>query len=471
MFKFSRSPQSQPDPDKLSPLHSSPKQPAVGDRSSSDSVSRKPHEFNRSELNRNELKQAFTSCRQATLALVEALPTEMLCCQAHPDFSPVGWHLGHIAYTEALWVLERMAGRSLLFPHDHRLFAADGLPKAERQHLPDRQVIDHYLSIVRQQVFDYLDTVPLNGQERLWWFLLQHESQHCETIALILEMMRGDRLMEWCPLGLLSQTSTGETVTEMAIGSNPDQSNADMVYVPAGPFWIGNDAPYALDNEQPAHLIDLDGYWIDRYPVTCEDFRHFMEAGGYRNADWWSKAGWAWLQAHPVSQPLYWSDDVAWADHPVYGVNQYEAEAYARFVGKRLPTEAEWEKAACSSLDSPIPLAYPWGEEPPTVHHCNHFHWVGHTTPVTTYESSISPAGCVDMLGNVWEWTASLFEGYSGFKPYPYVGYSSTYYDGQHYVLRGGSWATRPWALRPSFRNWYQPWVRQIFAGFRCARD
>jgi formylglycine-generating enzyme required for sulfatase activity len=150
-------------------------------------------------------------------------------------------------------------------------------------------------------------------------------------------------------------------------------------------------------------------------------------------------------------------------------VNWYEADAYARFVGKRLPTEAEWEKAARWNPQTGHGTTYPWGDALPTAQHCNHDHWIGHTTPVDAYPAGQSAVGCYDLLGNVWEWTSSPFQGYLGFKPYPYAGYSQAYFDGQHKVLRGSSWTTRPWTLRSTFRNWYHPHVRQVLAGFRCA--
>jgi gamma-glutamyl hercynylcysteine S-oxide synthase len=225
----------------------------------------------------------------------------------------------------------------------------------------------------------------------------------------------------------------------------------EMVKITAGKFAIGSDAVEALDNERPAHQIYLDAYWIDRHPVTCRQYAQFMASGGYQTRKYWSEAGWQWLQQNPVHQPLYWSDHGDLLEHPVCGVNYYEAEAYANFAEKRLPTEAEWEKAAQgASL------------------HCNHSRLMGQTTIINTYDST-SQYGCQDMLGNVWEWTASWFKGYPGFTPYPYSGYSKAYFDEQHRVLRGGSWATSSVSLRTSFRNWYHPQVRQIFAGFRCA--
>jgi gamma-glutamyl hercynylcysteine S-oxide synthase len=320
-------------------------------------------------------------------------------------------------------------------------------------HLPDLLAITHYLAAVRSQVLEALAIAPLADQERLWRFLLQHESQHCETIAIVLAIAR----------------QPDSTPTRWSAASSPLPCPADTIQIPAGPFDCGNNDLNALDNESPGHTVELADYWIDRTPVTCGDYWQFMAAAGYQTPDWWSPAGWAWQQTAQVSRPRYWPDTPDWAAHPVCGVSGYEAAAYARFVGKRLPTEWEWEKAARWQSQAAKSPPFPWGDEFPKAHHCNHGQAIGQTTPVDRYAQFASPSGCVDMLGNVWEWTSSPFAGYPGFVPHPYPGYSQIYFDGQHQVLRGGSWATRPWALRSTFRNWYHPWVREIFAGFRCA--
>jgi gamma-glutamyl hercynylcysteine S-oxide synthase len=354
-----------------------------------------------------EIKAAITACRSLTLQQFAAIDATTFCQQGHPDFSPVGWHLGHIGYTEAKWVLVQMAGQAPPFPEYDRLFAADGLPKAERQNLPDLATIVDYLQIVRSQVFDYFDqdhaaAIAAVERQRLWQFLLQHESQHCETVAIVLAIIGSVLPEPHLPL---------------------DHTNPAMITIPAGQFWQGNDRLEALDNERPVHRVEVASFAIDRAPVTNAAYQQFINAGGYTDRRWWCDAGWDWLQQNPVTQPYYWPQVVA-AHQPVCGVSWYEAQAYAQFVGKRLPTEMEWEAAA---------------------------------TELTG-------------IGQVWEWTDSWFAGYPGFQAFPYQGYSATYFDRQHRVLRGGSWATRSWATRPSFRNWYHPGTRVIFAGFRCAQ-
>ena len=414
---------------------------------------------------RQQLKQWLNSCRLGTLALFDWVDEATFCRQAHLDFSPVGWHLGHIAYTESLWLLERTAGLPPMFPEYRRLFVADGLPKSERVNLPTFEVICQYLNAVREQVLAVLETVDLDQQERLWRWIIQHESQHSETIAFVLQLQRWQefRSQEVRRWGDEEKYSLHHLTTP-----SPSEQN-EIVKIPAGYFEQGNDSIDALDNEQPVHQVYLDAYSIDRYPVTCGQYRLFIEAGGYQNPHCWSADGWKWLQSQQIKQPLYWSDNTKWDNHPVCGVSWYEAEAYTRFVGKRLPTEAEWEKAASWDIDRCDRLPYPWGEATPDTQKCNHNNAIGQTTPVNAYPNGQSASGCYDMLGNVWEWTASVFDGYEGFATYPYPGYSKVYFDGQHQVLKGGSWATPPWALRSSFRNWYHPGIRQILAGFRCA--
>ncbi|MDH6104582.1 ergothioneine biosynthesis protein EgtB [Anabaenopsis tanganyikae CS-531] len=409
-----------------------------------------------SRLNQSSLKEAIfnalVECRLKTQTLFEGMEESTFCSQPHPDFSPVGWHLGHIGFIESLWLLEHSGGLPCPFPQYRKLFAADGLPKSQRVRLPHLQEILYFLETVRKQVLERLEVIDLEKEERLWRFLIQHESQHCEIISFVLELMNREKVK----------------MTKMISGG--EISNiTEMILIPAGEFEQGSDDVYALDNERPAHKRYLETYYIDRYPVTCGQYRLFMAAGGYDDSRWWSAAGWKWRENQQVIQPLYWSGDRHGDNHPVCGVSWYEAEAYSRFVGKRLPTEAEWEKAASWDAKAGCSRVYPWGNKFPTSEYCNCDRSIGETTPVNDYPAGKSSYGLYDTLGNVWEWTSTWFDGYNGFQSYPYIGYSQVYFDQQHRVLKGGSWATRPWGLRASFRNWYHPHVRQIFAGFRCA--
>lgn len=420
---------------------------------------------------REKIKADFIECRQLTLELVTNLIKingEILTKQSHPDFSPVGWHLGHIAYTEELWVLGKLAGMPPVFPEQRILWAADGLPKSQRGNLPSLSQILDYLAIIREKVFVYLAIAPILEQERIWQFILQHECQHSETMTLVATMGLGS------PLAPLNKEGIGLKDDQKLI--NSDQ----MILIPAGEFLAGNNRAIALDNEIPQHSQYVDNFYIDPTPVTQAAYWQFMQSGGYDRQEYWSEAGWLWLQESLLNpdfqcQPLYGIDLENKADHPVCGVSWYEAEAYSNFVGKRLPTEAEWEKAAVFTHDNLLVDANNCDDTCDNNYGNNCDRLWGGTRAVGygryPWLAELSATGIYDLFGNVWEWTNTWFAGYDGFQSFPYVGYSQTYFDQQHRVLKGGSWASCHWVLRPSFRNWYQPAVRQIFAGFRCAKS
>ena len=450
---------------------------------------------------REAIYRDLQQCRRGTFKLFADIDCDTFCRLAHPDFSPVGWHLGHIAYTEDLWLLQRCAGLKPVFPEYHQLFAADILPKKQRVFLPALPEVKLYLDAVRKKVLDYLEVAPIEEQERLWRFMIQHESQHCETVAFVLQMQRkeegrlaADFVADVADFvadrGRLATDFVADLtdVTDVTDRSKEEEGrlisdsrlpilnyqlpiiDSRAIAIPGGEFYMGSDAAEALDNERSRHLCYLEAYAIDRYPVTCGQYRNFMASGGYQNPDWWSVEGWKWLKVHLVDRPLYWSENPAFNNHPVCGVSWYEAEAYCNFTGKRLPSEAEWEKAASWDAANQTNRTYPWGEAQPNASLCNHGNNLANTSPVDAFPKGASATGCCDMLGNVWEWTASTFDAYPGFESYPYKGYSQVYFDGEHRVLKGGSWATFPQAMRSSFRNWYYPGVRQIIAGFRCAK-
>jgi iron(II)-dependent oxidoreductase len=222
-------------------------------------------------------------------------------------------------------------------------------------------------------------------------------------------------------------------------------------------------------------------YLIGRNPITNASYLTFVEGGGYERREWWSAEGWAWKEEYDITRPAGWTPDLdgEWRldrlaplhpNRPVVHVSWFEADAFARAHDARLPTEIEWEKAATWDQQTRSARAYPWGNEPPVAGvHAN----LDHVTPgpAGAHAAGKSPYGCEAMLGDVWEWTASDFRGYPGFTPYPYREYSEVFFGSDYKVLRGGSWATRARVITPTFRNWDYPQRRQIFAGFRIARD
>ncbi|MFC4059209.1 SUMF1/EgtB/PvdO family nonheme iron enzyme, partial [Planomonospora corallina] len=242
--------------------------------------------------------------------------------------------------------------------------------------------------------------------------------------------------------------------------------------------------PWAYDNERPAHTVSLPAYWIDACPVTNRAYLEFMEDGGYDRPRWWTPAGWEWRERSGKRAPAFWTREGGrWArrrfgrieplppDEPVQHVCWYEADAYARWAGKRLPTEAEWEKAARHDPATGASRRFPWGDAGPGPEHANLGQRRLRPAPAGAFPAGVSPYGCHQMVGDVWEWTATGFTGYPGFRAFPYPEYSEVFFGDGYKVLRGGSWATHPSVARATFRNWDLPVRRQIFAGFRCARD
>jgi ergothioneine biosynthesis protein EgtB len=429
------------------------------------------------------LRRQLEEVRERTLRLCTRVSDVDLCRQVHPDFSPLGWHLGHVGVTEAFWILQRCQEETSLSVAYDRLFTPTNTPKPERVHLPTRGEILTYLQAVREQVVavlagaDFGSAHPLLKDARIFNMLLQHEEQHQETMLVILRLFAAER-HDASP-----SPATEEGWEEREVTSGADE---DMVLVPDGSFHMGSDdIARTLDNERPQHEVFVPAFLIDRYPVTNVEFLRFIRADGYHERACWSSAGWQWRDRQAVEHPLYWrkAGRDAWVEigldqarplalhHPVQCVSWYEAEAYARWAGKRLPIEEEWEKAASWGGERAERRRYPWGDAEPTPLICNFDARTEDTTPVTQYPTGRSLTGCFDLLGNVWEWTGTWFQPYDGFTAFPYEGYSVPYFDQQHRVLRGGSWATRRHVLRATFRNWYQPWVREIFAGFRCAKD
>jgi iron(II)-dependent oxidoreductase len=256
--------------------------------------------------------------------------------------------------------------------------------------------------------------------------------------------------------------------------------------VPAGPFVMGTDnRTLAYDNERPAHEVHVPAFRIDVAPVTNRAYLRFVEDGGYRRRELWDDDGAAWLALADVGHPAGWlrQADGTWCerafgrvepllpDQPVVHVCWYEARAFARWAGKRLPTEAEWEKAAAWDLERLVPRRHPWGDAAPTPERANLDQRCFAPAAVGAYPAGQSYFGCHQMLGCVWEWTDGEFAPYPGFEVFPYPEYSALHFERGYKVLRGGSWATQPLVARNTFRNWDLPQRRQIFAGFRCASD
>ncbi len=426
---------------------------------------------------RNSICAKLTAARERTLLLVASLTDEDLRVQHDPLMSPILWDLGHIAHFEELWLTRNLSGK-IEFSEMPGMYNPFEYPRATRAALPlpSLHALIRTAAEIRAdtlsalQSADLQSTHPLLAGGFVYNMVLQHEYQHNETILQTLQLKSGEPYR-----------------APRAITAPPSGSDAfdRMVHVNAGAYLIGtDDRTAAYDNERPQHWVKVDTFEIDAAPVTNAAYEQFIMDGGYQRPEFWSDDGRAWLADSGALAPKHWvASTDGWttrtmdvvapiaSDHPVCHVCYHEAAAYARWAGKRLPTEQEWEIAASWNPGTASSQRFPWGAADPTALHANVDQLFFGTTPVGAFEQNVSPLGCYGMIGDVWEWTSSDFTGYPGFVAYPYPEYSETFFGTEYKVLRGGSWATRPGAIRNTFRNWDYPIRRQIFSGFRCARD
>ena len=389
-----------------------------------------------------------------------------LVAQVSPLMSPLVWDLAHIGNYEELWLLRAAAGIEPMRPEIDTLYDAFEHPRATRPSLPLLPPAEAraYIGTVRDKVLDTLDALrPENVA--LFEMVIQHEHQHDETMLATHQLRRA-------PFHLREE--------DRPAGVAPW---APETYIPAGPFTMGtSDDVAAYDNERPAHRVDVPAYFIDTVPVSNGDYAAFVESGGYDEERWWHPEGWKWRQGKRIEAPAFWFKEGVWLrrrlgevepvpfDQPVQHVCWYEADAYARWAGRRLPAEAEWEKAASWDPERQKAHRYPWGDVY-LPDRANLGQRRLQPAPVGSYAEGASPYGVRQLLGDVWEWTSTSFHGYPGFRAHPYREYSEVFFGPDYKVLRGGSWATDPTAARTTFRNWDYPIRRQIFAGFRCARS
>ncbi len=371
-----------------------------------------------------EFLEDLEQARLATLALVASLSEQDLERVHSPIMSPLVWDLGHIAAYEDLWLAHRHGGMPLLRPDLADCYDAFETPRAVRGDIEalGAEEARAYLREVRERTRAVVLSVGL-GDGVIGEMVLRHELQHSETMRQTLAIA-----------GLLAAGDEARAAEPLG-----PAGGQEWLEIPAGPFALGAAGEaFAYDNERPRHTAETPAFLIARQPVKSASWIRFAEDGGYERREWWSPEGWAWkiendIEAHPalaVNHPLAAACHISW----------YEADAFARARGARLPTEAEWEKAARSAAPAD-----------------------GRTGP--------GEAGALAGVGRVWEWTQTRFHGYPGFEAHPYREYSEVFFGDAYLVLRGGSWATHPRVRSPSFRNWDLPQRRQIFAGLRLARD
>jgi iron(II)-dependent oxidoreductase len=421
-------------------------------------------------LEASEVRGHLDASRARMLALTRDLDGARLFGPRLAIVNPVLWEIGHVGWFQEYWCLRRRpdgaVGRSLVERAD-ALYDSTAIPHDTRWDLPlpSLGATFVYLAAVLDRVRDALTRHP--GDDRLLYFAelaACHEDMHGEALHYTRQTLG-------YPAPALPQRAPP------AIGAAGDKD----VAFDGGLFRLGATprAGFVHDNEKWAHGVAIEPFRMARTPVTNHDFAAFVEAGGYTRREWWSDEGWRWRESRGAKVPQYWRGGPgAWTerrfdtwrelavDEPVAHVCWHEAHAYARAIGRRLPTEAEWEFAACDGADAPKPET-PWGGERPSPMQANLDG--AEKAPVDAYPQGDTRRGCRQLFGNIWEWTASTFAAYPGFVPDPYADYSAPWF-GTHKVLRGGSFATPARIARRRFRNFYTPERADIFAGFRtCA--
>ncbi|MET0680257.1 MAG: selenoneine synthase SenA [Burkholderiales bacterium] len=422
-------------------------------------------------LRADEVRRHIDAARERLMALTDDLDGKRLLGPKLAIVNPPLWELGHVAWFQEHWCL-RMRADGTLAPSRlddaDRLYDSTAIPHDVRWDLPlpSPAGTRAYLEAVLDRVREALARRP--DDERLLYFA---------ELAACHEDMHG----EACHYTRHTLGYPAPPLAERPPPAPGTDAGGDVAFE-GGTFSVGA-APgtgFVHDNEKWAHAVDVAPFRMARRAVTNREFAQFVDAGGYARREWWTEEGWNWRESRAAGAPEYWRQrDGTWTERrfdlwrllapnqPVVHVTWHEARAYCRFAGRRLPTEAEWEYAACDGRDAPKP-ATPWCGARASVAHAN---LEGATpAPVEAYAGGDTPRGCRQLFGNVWEWTATAFDPYPGFVADPYKEYSAPWF-GTHKVLRGGSFATPARLLRTTWRNFYTPDRYDVFAGFRtCAR-
>ena len=421
----------------------------------------------------SELVAQLREARHRTLRLTEELSSSELMGPQLSIVNPVLWEIGHVGWFHEYWTLRHAHARSPLIERGDRLWDSSAVAHATRWQLdlPDRAGTFGYLADVLAKQEDQLGRA-LDDRTRYFFDLaIRHEDMHVEALAYSRQT-----------LGFSPPSDLGDARRPDA-GPLPGD-----VAVPGGRWRLGSTASdgFIFDNEKWAHETVLAPFRIARAPVTNVEFAAFIEEGGYGIRAFWSDAGWEWRQRRNAERPTYWQDkrDGVWRvkryrgveqlapNEPVCFVSWFEADAWCRWAGRRLPSEVEWEAAAIGLPNTNGPgLAeqrrrWPWGGATPTLAEANLDFAYDGPIDVACCQAGDSVFGCRQMVGNVWEWTNSDFLPFEGFQADPYEDYSQPWF-GTRKVLRGGCWATSNRIGRPAYRNFFTPDRSDVLAGFR----
>ncbi len=436
-----------------------------------------------SKISAAALARLLTEARARTIELVDDLTDERMMGPRLAIVNPLLWEIGHVAWFQEKWVLRHLGKARPLREDGDLLYDSARVPHDTRWDLPlpSREETLGYMQAVLDRIVERLSSIEPDEEETYFHLLaVSHEDMHGEAFTYTRQTLGYPR-----PRTAVAS----DDARARAAGGGPLPGDAE---IPGGTFLLGAtaDLPFVFDNEKWAHPIEVRPFRIARAPVTNADFAAFVDDTGYQRRELWSEAGWQWREKEAAEHPVYWrrgmggrrhrlsyGELVPLEDHhPVIHVSWYEADAYCRWAGRRLPTEAEWEVAASAT---PTPdgrgitgekRRFPWGDEPPSPDRANLDSRGGGAIDVGALPAGDSAFGCRQMIGNVWEWTDTDFGPYPGFVVDPYKEYSEPWF-GTHKVLRGGCWATRSRLIRNTWRNFYTPDRRDVLAGFRtCAR-
>ncbi len=433
--------------------------------------------------------------RQRTLEVVADLSDEQLLGPQLRIVNPLLWEIGHVTWFQEKWVLRRAGDTAPILADADSLYDSAAIPHDTRWSLPLPSRADTlaYMMAVRDRVLERIEQGKLTEDDRYFITLgVFHEDMHTEAFTYTRQTHGWTAPV----FSGLEPTSSGET--------GPLRGDAQ---IPGGRFLLGarHQELFVFDNEKWAHPVEVRPFAIARAAVTQSEFLEFVDARGYSRQEFWSEPGWNWRESARAEHPVYWKPEAGgrwlrrnfdhWVPlephHPVLHVNWWEAEAYCNWAGRRLPTEVEWEVAAsadASYLDKELAerrqfggfivyvkaskvrkRRFPWGDNPPAPEHANLGWRAMGAVDVSALSEGDSACGCRQMIGNVWEWTATDFGPYPGFEIDPYREYSQPWF-GTHKVLRGGAWPTQPRLLRNTWRNFYTPDRRDVWAGFRTCR-
>ena len=424
----------------------------------------------------NVLLEKFNETRARTLELVKTLEKDDFGVQTAFYTSPVKWHLGHVSWLNEI-VLSKTTDNYEFYSDEfseylNSYYNQFGKPhdKAKRGIMsrPTADEILQYFEIITQKVRHTMQASLSDEASNLFTMAIHHECQHQELLVYDLQHLLAD---QYRPVRK-NQLPKSFDVERKSV--KIDGGLYEMGY-------SGND--YCYDIEQPEHKVYLNDYEIENFPVTNGEYLEFMNDGGYEDFSFWLSDGWDAVKKNEWNAPMYWKkNDGEWFtrdfigerkinnNEPVCHVSFYEASAFCKWAGKRLPSEAEWEKAALWNNEKKKKTIFPWGNEHPSEKNANileSYNW--NCTKIGSYPKGISSYGCYQMIGDVWEWTTSEFVGYPGFKS-SFDEYNDKWFTNQK-VLRGGSFATPAMSIRGTYRNFFRLDERWLISGFRCVRD